>query len=319
METQVGTDIFLAAELLRNDEVVAIPTETVYGLAGNALSEASVLKIFQAKNRPFFDPLIVHVGQAEEITRYARNIPEEAKNLVRAFWPGPLTIILPKKDIIPDLVSSGHPTVALRMPAHMLTLNLLRSLDFPLAAPSANPFGYISPTEANHVNQQLGGKIPYILDGGHCKVGVESTIVSFSESAPRILRYGGVSVEDITNIVGPIDSNVLSTSQPEAPGQLMSHYAPKKPLFIGDIPEMLSRFPNQHVLVISFQKAYTDARVAQNWVLSPTGNLAEAAQNLFAALREADAADTQVILSEEVPEKGLGRAINDRLRRASIR
>src|SRR6478735_1162446 len=190
---EIGKDIVLAKQLLENGDLVAIPTETVYGLAGNALSATSVAKIFSTKNRPQFDPLIVHVPSLEKAKDYVSEVPDFAKALTEKFWPGPLTLLLKKKTVIPDLVTSGLDTVGIRCPDHSLTRDLLTSLDFPLAAPSANPFGYVSPTEPSHVNEQLGQKIKYILDGGVCPVGIESTIVGFENEGPVVYRLGGLS------------------------------------------------------------------------------------------------------------------------------
>ncbi len=206
----IGTNIQTAAELLRKGEVVAIPTETVYGLAANAYNEAAVLKIFQAKQRPAFDPLIVHVHSLEQVKEVVsfseltrKDMRKEAEALMVKFWPGPLTLVLPKSDRVPDLVTSGLDTVAVRMPAHPMALELLRSLDFPLAAPSANPFGYVSPTTAQHVADQLGDKIPYILDGGPCTVGVESSIIGWESEADQWVLYrpGGTPVAEIEAVM----------------------------------------------------------------------------------------------------------------------
>ena len=187
---EIGKDIEKSAALLASGELVAIPTETVYGLAGNALDEKAVVQIFKSKNRPRFDPLIVHVAGIDQVYNYVESIPEELKALAEAFWPGPLTLLLTKKSIIPDLVTSGLGKVGVRVPNHALTLSLLERLDFPLAAPSANPFGYISPTSASHVQDHLGDKLAYILDGGHCEVGLESTIVGMEEGQVIIYRLG---------------------------------------------------------------------------------------------------------------------------------
>ncbi|MES2733756.1 MAG: L-threonylcarbamoyladenylate synthase, partial [Bacteroidota bacterium] len=185
---RIGTNISHAIDLLQQGEVVAIPTETVYGLAGNALNTKAVARIFSVKNRPTFDPLIIHTNSLEKVLQFVDEMPAQAKTLAQACWPGPLTLLLPRKDSIPDLVTSGLDTVAVRIPNHSLTLSLLEALEFPLAAPSANPFGYISPTTAEHVYNQLGKKIPYILDGGPCLVGIESTIVGFEDGEPTIYR-----------------------------------------------------------------------------------------------------------------------------------
>lgn len=308
----IGTDIDKARALLTTDELVAIPTETVYGLAGNALSSVAVAKIFSVKNRPQFDPLIVHVPDLEKAKAYVVEIPDAAKKLADKFWPGPLTLLLKKKKIIPDLVTAGLDTVGIRCPDHPLTRQLLKNLSFPLAAPSANPFGYVSPTNPQHVDEQLGGKIQYILDGGTCPVGIESTIVGFENDKPVVYRLGGLSLENIEASIGTVTRMTHSTSNPKAPGQLKSHYAPGKKVMLGSIEEMLKKHPEAGVL--SFQKKYG---VRNQITLSPSGNLEEAARNLFEALRAFDKMEVEVVLTELVPDQGLGRAINDRLRRAA--
>ena len=317
MKTVIGKDILKAAELLKEDSVVAIPTETVYGLAANALSETAVVKIFEAKDRPFFDPLIVHIKPSDDPAKYASYIPDVAKKLMKRFWPGPLTLVLPKNDIIPAIVTAGQDTVGLRMPSQPIAQHLLETLNFPLAAPSANPFGYISPTTAQHVFDQLQGKIPYILDGGPCTVGVESTIIGFEGDEPVVYRLGGTPIEKIEGVTGKIRFLINQSSNPSAPGQLKSHYAPGKRVLRGDIAELIDRYPNNKIAIISFQKEWIGPNLLQNWILSKSGNLEEAAINLFKALREADQSEADMIIAEIFPEEGLGRAINDRLNRAS--
>lgn len=309
----IGTDMDKAVRLLQQDELVAIPTETVYGLAGNALSNSALAKIFSVKDRPQFDPLIVHVTDLEKAKDYVLEIPVAAKKLADKFWPGPLTLLLKKKEIIPDLVTAGLDTVGIRCPDHALTRKLLQTLPFPLAAPSANPFGYVSPTKPEHVNEQLGNKIQYILDGGPCPVGIESTIVGFEDDVPVVYRLGGLSLEDIEQTIGAVKLMTHSTSNPKAPGQLKSHYAPHKKVVLGAI-ETLLKTHGSNAGVLSFQK---DFNVKNQIILSPSGKPEEAAQNLFEALRLFDKMDVDVVLTELLPDQGLGRAINDRLRRAA--
>lgn len=316
---EIGKDILKAKQLLEQGKLVAIPTETVYGLAGNALDSSSVAKIFEVKNRPHFDPLIVHVPDVESVHKYAEEIPGKAKQLMKEFWPGPITFLLNKKQIIPDLVTSGLDRVGIRCPNHELTHELLKSLSFPLAAPSANPFGYVSPTSPQHVNEQLGDKIDYILDGSDCKVGIESTIVGFENDGVIVYRVGGLSLEKIELIIGDVQIRTKSDSNPQSPGQLMSHYAPRKILKIGKIDELIAQNENRRIGVLSFQKKYSGDSIEKQIILSGSGDLNEAAQKLFSALRDLDKSDAELILSEEVPDIGLGRAINDRLKRASFR
>jgi L-threonylcarbamoyladenylate synthase len=315
MDTRIASDFLEAQSLLKSGKLVAIPTETVYGLAANALNADAVIHIFETKNRPCFDPLIVHVASHEQVSDLAIEITDSAHVLMQKLWPGPLTIVLRKRDCIPHIVTSGLDTVGLRMPDHPLTLELLRSLDFPLAAPSANPFGYISPTSAQHVAEQLGERIPYILDGGECRVGVESTIIDCTMAIPTILRLGGTGVETIQELIGEVNVNAISTSAPQAPGMLHSHYAPRKPLLVGNIHELLHEHGN-NVSILSFKDSFHNFR---NIRLSETGDLHEAARNLFAAMRKLDADHHELILAEFVPDFGLGRAINDRLKRAAAK
>ena len=312
----IGTEIEKARDLLLQNEVVAIPTETVYGLAGNALSEAAVSKIFEAKNRPHFDPLIVHVSEVSEVSKYVEEIPELAFNLMENFWPGALTVLLPKKSGIPDLTTSGLKEVGIRIPNHPITLELLRSLPFPLAAPSANPFGYISPTSAAHVADQLGEKIPYILDGGNCSVGIESTVLRVQHNEIEILRLGGISVEDLQRFTSKIHIQQHSSSSPASPGMLTSHYAPRKPVYVGNIRELMHEFVSQKIGVLSFKEDY---QIESQRILSKNESFTEAAANLFAFLRQLDQLDIDVILAEFLPNENLGRAINDKLRRASAK
>jgi L-threonylcarbamoyladenylate synthase len=311
---EIGKDILKAKQLLEKGELVAIPTETVYGLAGNALNVEAVAKIFAVKDRPSFDPLIVHVPDLNAVSTYVEDFSDKAIQLANRFWPGPLTLLLKKKEIVPDLVTAGLDQVGIRCPDHLLTQSLLQSLDFPLAAPSANPFGYVSPTRPEHVNEQLGDKIAYILDGGICKIGIESTIVGFEEEKVIVFRLGGLSIEEIEKIIGSVDSMLHSSSNPKAPGQLKNHYAPHKKVVLGDIEKHKAHAQHKEIAVLSFKKDY---KVTHQFILSPSGDLAEAAKNLFLALRILDKLSVDTILAELVPNEGLGRAINDRLKRSA--
>ena len=316
---QIGSDINYTIELLNQQMLVGIPTETVYGLAGNAFNAGTVAKIFEVKERPSFDPLIVHSSDLERISEFVVTIPDQAKTLAAHFWPGPLTLILRKKAIIPDLVTSGLETVAVRIPNHPFTLKLLESIDFPLAAPSANPFGYVSPTTAEHVNEQLGDKIPYVLDGGDCQVGIESTIVSFEEGAPTILRIGGCKIEKIEKVIGKVQVKPHANSNPMAPGMMDSHYAPLTSIRIGDIEAMIQEYEGKNIGILSFDNQYENVPKSHQFVLSQKSDLNEAATRLFTGLRHLDALNLQLILSEYVPNEELGRAINDRLKRAEAK
>lgn len=315
----IEKDIRTAIDLLTQSELVAIPTETVYGLAGNAFDAHAVAKIFEVKDRPTFDPLIVHTSSMDRLMDFVGEIPPNAQKLGRHFWPGPLTMIMKKMPVIPDLVSAGLPTVAVRVPNHPLTLQLLKNIDFPLAAPSANPFGYISPTTADHVNEQLGAKIKYILDGGSCRVGIESTIVSFENDETTVLRLGGCKIEDIESVIGKVKINLHNSSNPAAPGMLESHYAPEVPLVIGNIDNLVKENSDKKVGILSFYKEFRNVKPEHQFVLSGEADLEVAATRLFTGLRYLDALNLQLIITEYLPDEGLGRAINDRLTRAEIK
>ena len=318
METEVGTDIHGAARLLENGHLVAIPTETVYGLAGNALSKNTLAQIFEVKQRPTFDPLILHVDKLDKLRHYVQGLPDPFERLANYCMPGPLTFVLPKTAQIPDLATAGRDTVAIRIPDNTLTLELLALLDFPLAAPSANPFMYVSPTTADHVQQQLGGFIPYILDSGPADIGIESTIITPAEgNGLQVLRLGGTSIETLQEHVEPVKLPQKLSDQPQAPGQMQSHYAPQTLVKIGKPDEFFSTYNVQEIGFISFHTLNKKIPEANQVVLSQKGSLREAAQNLFAALRTLDRTDLTLVVAESFPEEGLGRAINDRLKRAA--
>lgn len=312
----IGTDIQRASKELDRGNLVGIPTETVYGLAGNALDPKVAAKIFSIKNRPTFDPLIVHIPSFRYLNSIVTEVPAMAEQLASHFWPGPLTLVLPRKDVVPDLITSGLSTVAVRVPGHPLTLKLLNKLDYPLACPSANPFGYVSPTTAEHVRQQLGGDLPYILNGGPCKIGIESTIIGFESQQPVIYRPGGISLEAIKERIGEVSikpraSGVL------APGMSGSHYAPRKTLILGNIPQLLEEYGPEKVGILSLKEHFNQIEDRFQIQLSSKGDLTEAARNLFSSLRKLDAMPITHIFAELVPNHGLGWAINDRFQRAA--
>lgn len=316
--TEIGTDIQKAKGLLDKGELVAIPTETVYGIAGNGLNEYAIAQIYTVKNRPQFNPLILHVSSVAQLSNWVDRIPEACNQLINDFCPGPITFLLPKNRFIPDLVTAGSPLVAIRIPDHPMTRALLSILDFPLAAPSANVSGYISPVTADHVLQGLGGKIPYILDGGACQVGLESTIVGFENDAIVVHRLGAISAAQIATATGKQVLTSLAHASPTAPGQLKRHYTPRKPFYVGDVEALAASCLNKRIGVISFSTDYGGI-AAEQQVLSPSGNLEEAAAQLFKAMRLLDDADVDLILSEQFPNTGIGRAINDRLQRAAYK
>lgn len=314
----IGSDINEAKRILIEGGLVAIPTETVYGLAGNGLDESSLSKIFKVKNRPTFNPLILHLGRMDQVKELALETPTPLLNLMEHFWPGPLTVLLKKSTIVPYLVTAGSEKVALRMPNHPLSLQLLKSLEFPLAAPSANPFTYISPTLPEHVEKMLGDKIEYILDGGPCSAGLESTIVGMDEGKVKIYRYGALSVEDIQSI---IKSEVLLPKESDsiqAPGQLKLHYAPHTPTLLFSRDTLLIKeFQNRHIGIINFAEAYPGPSQLEQRILSESRNLKEAAAKLYQIMHEMDQMGLDLILIERLPDTDLGKTMNDRLERAS--
>lgn len=278
----------------------------------------AVGSIFAAKKRPFFDPLIVHTDSLQKASVLVDHFPPLAVLLAESFWPGPLTLLLPKRGEIPDLVTAGSPLVGIRMPNHPLTLRLLRALPFPLAAPSANPFGYVSPTTARHVADQLGDRVSYVLDGGACSVGIESTIVSFEAERPVIRRLGGVTRAALQRVVGPVDRYLhQAPNKPCLPGTLFAHYAPRKKIRVAERATWLSHCGDANrVGILAFRTPAPAFPADRQIVLSPTGCLEAAARTLFHGLRLLDGMDIDLILAEYVPNHGLGEAINDRLRRA---
>jgi len=314
---EVGKNIPKAKKILEDGGLVAIPTETVYGLAGNAFSDKAVSHIFAVKNRPSFDPLIVHCASIDRVYEIAALNKPHALQLAKVIWPGPLTMVLPKKENISDLVTSGMDSVAVRIPSHPLTLKLLHELSFPLVAPSANLFGYVSPTRPEHVLEGLGDRIDYILDGGPCELGIESTIISFLEDHPIVLRLGSLSLEKLQSIVGKVRVLNHSSSNPLAPGMLKSHYATTKKIVVGDITNLVKEFKNKKIAILYFDKREAMIKDFPYLILSESGDLEEAAANFFSALRSMDKMDINFILAEKVPDAGIGRAINDRLLRAS--
>jgi L-threonylcarbamoyladenylate synthase len=311
--------IHRAAEIIKKGGIVAFPTETVYGLGADAFNPLAVARIFEVKRRPYFDPLIVHVANPADVKNLVKEIPSNAKKLIEKFWPGPLTIVLLKEEDIPDIVTAGLPTVAIRMPSHPMALSLIKESKCPIAAPSANPFGYLSPTTAEHVREQLGDQVDLILDGGPCPVGVESTIVSFLKGKPRLLRPGGVSLEEIESIIEKIEISLIEEDRPSAPGMLPRHYAPRTPIVLDWNEKNLDIYKGKKMGLLAFQETENHLRFHSVEVLSKKGDIREAAANLFAAIRRLDALNLDLIVAETIPEIGLGRAIMDRLRRASER
>lgn len=347
-----------AAQALLAGQVVAFPTETVYGLGANALDAAAVRRIFAAKERPEADPLIVHLATAQDLPQVAQSIPPLAQQLAQVFWPGPLTLILPKQPQVPEIVTAGLPTVAVRVPAHPVALALLRRSGVPIAAPSANRFGSVSPTTAQHVLSDLGGRIDLILDGGPTVIGVESTVLDISQVPPLILRPGGVSREALEAVIGPVQvrpagghsaeeqvapqgtSAPQSISAPQgssapqvSPGLFEKHYAPRAELLlviaasleagraevIRLAREALAAGKRVGLLIAAEDEAACRDLPAPLCILGGAGDLDAVARHLYAGLRELDAQGVQVIVGHDFGEQGLGLAIRDRLRRAATR
>ena len=308
-----------AAEIIRKGGLVAFPTETVYGLGGDAFNPDAVARIFEVKERPTFDPIIVHIADFGDIKRLCREIDERAKILAEKFWPGPLTMVLKKSEKVPDIVTAGLDTIAVRMPSHPVARKLIEYSKTPIAAPSANLFGKLSPTTAEHVKEQLGERIDMIIDGGKCPVGVESTVIDLSVDPPVILRPGGTPAEEIEKVIGKV-SFIHRSDEPKSPGQLKKHYSPRTPLRIirGEID--VGHGEKAGLLAFKQPDDETARKFEKIEVLSSSDDLNEAlrqaAQNLFSALHRLDKANLDVIYAEPVPEIGLGRAIMDRLRKA---
>lgn len=329
MDTLTTDDVELAAQALRDGKLVAFATETVYGLGAHALDPTAVARVFAAKNRPHFDPLIVHLADARQAASLALEVTPLAKRLMKRFWPGPLTLVLPKQAIVPDLVTAGLDSVALRVPDAPRAWELLDAAGVPVAAPSANLFGQVSPTRAEHVAEQLAGRIDMILDGGPCRVGIESTVVRVIGDRAELLRLGGLPLEELESEIGPI-AVAPDETQPHrtgcaAPGRLPQHYAPRTPIELyewgRELPVADDGAPLRLALLAG--APVPDGHCCKSFsvveILSPSGDLVEAAARFFATLRRLDHRGLDRIFALPFPEQGLGRALNDRLRRACQR
>jgi len=322
VKTEISTDRVAAVELLRKGEIVALPTETVYGLAADALNSTAVAKIFEAKERPRFDPLIVHLPNREWLKRTSR-IPAGDRQLILkladTFWPGPFTMVLPKLKVVPDIVTAGLDTVAVRISAHHVFAEIVGELNEPLAAPSANRFGRVSPTTAQHVLDELKGRIPLIIDAGPTEHGIESTIIAVRDGRIAVLRRGPITQEQLSVFADIV--SVTVTERISAPGQLPSHYTPTTPLRLIDNAEAFPPQRNQRIGLLGWSGASLRLQRSQHFAavrnLSEGQDLREAAANLFRYLRELDALGLELIVAERVPSRGLGAAILDRLERAS--
>ncbi len=307
-----------AAAAIRDGKVCAFPTETVYGLGADVFQPDAVEKIFQIKQRPHYNPLIAHIADSEQLHQLAESVPEKAQILIDTFWPGPLTLVLPKRPVVPDIVTGGNPSIAIRMPAHPIARKLIQRTRTPIAAPSANKFTCTSPTTADHVREQLGGQCPIIIDGGACRVGLESTIISFISPTPTLLRPGGIPLEDITECIGEFSCPRLPSENlqaPESPGLLLNHYAPATPLkAYRTIPTACEN--HNDIGILLFQPT-GQIFAGPTEILTHTGDTHEAAANFFAALRRLDALGLKEIIAQYAPDHGLGNAINNRLEKAA--
>ncbi|MCS7257910.1 MAG: L-threonylcarbamoyladenylate synthase, partial [candidate division WOR-3 bacterium] len=303
-------------KIIQNGGLVAFPTETVYGLGASAFNPYAVAKIFKVKNRPNFDPIIVHIADFSELDLLVKACPPKAQKLIEKFWPGPLTVVLPKTSKIPEIVTAGLPSVAVRMPAHPVAHAIIKKARVPIAAPSANKFGYLSPTTAEHVKKQLNGKIDLIIDGGKCTWGIESTVVYFEDDNVTILRHGAIPKEEIEEVIGPVKT-LKKTNRVLSPGTLPKHYAPKTPVIILTKKTKIDR--TKKIGLLAFRPPTKINGFYKVEILSKNGDYIEAAANLFEALHRLDEGNLDLIYAQKVKEIGLGRAIMERLKKASYK
>ncbi|MQP24186.1 threonylcarbamoyl-AMP synthase [Flavobacterium sp. LMO8] len=314
----ISKDINLAAQHLNDNGIIGFPTETVYGLAGNAFNTEAIHNIFEVKKRPTFNPLIVHIKGIEDLKQVATEIPPIAYELANAFWPGPLTLILKKQHYIPDLVTANQDTVAVRVPNHPVALELLNAIDFPLVAPSANPFTSISPTSAEHVENYFGNQINMVLEGGECSAGIESTIIGFENNRVVVYRLGALALEEIEKVSGSVTLLNKKDKKPIAPGMLMKHYAPKTDFILTrNVHEELDWYTGKKIGLLLFNSYLPDFDSNSQIVLSGESDLKMAASKLYSAMHQLDKMNLDLIIAERLPEYGLGVSINDRLERAS--
>ncbi|MGQ2983031.1 L-threonylcarbamoyladenylate synthase [Flavobacterium sp.] len=317
-KTTVTTDISEAATQLLEGGIIGFPTETVYGLAGIIDSETAISTIFRVKGRPSDNPLIVHIAHPSQLDDVAAEVPELAWQLSSALWPGPLTMLLKKRSSIPDAITAGRETVAVRMPAHPAALALLSAIGQPVAAPSANPFGCISPSQAQHVLKYFDGKIPLILDGGPCQVGIESTIVGFDGPNIIIYRHGSVTAAQIAAVTDARCIYKQSGPKVVAPGMFPRHYAPVTPLlFSNNIQELAQLHSGKKIGLLHYGEHFSSNDIVASYSLSSSDSMEEAAANLYSALHKLDNYGLDLILVKEFPMEGIGIALNDKLKRAS--
>lgn len=316
--TAASDSIERASGIIKKGGLVAFPTETVYGLGADGLNPIAVAKIFESKKRPTFNPLILHIAEKNFLSDLAQINDERIEKLIDRFWPGPLTLVLPKNEIVPDIVTAGNSTVAVRMPNHSVALELIKKSGTPIAAPSANKFGNLSPTEASHVYKSLGEAVDMILDGGKCTVGVESTIIQFSGEDVLLLRPGGLSIEEVESEVGKVKTVTKFSIRPNSPGQLLYHYSPSIPLYFLT-EENLNKYSDKKIGALFFNSISIKHNFTSAKILSEKGDMKEAAANLFKHLHELEKEEIDLILAEPIKEEGLGRAIMDRLKKGTNR
>ncbi len=315
---KIITNIQEAIASLEAEDVIGFPTETVYGLAGNIYSNKAIEKIFAIKQRPKFNPLIVHIGKKETVDDIAMEIPDIAYSLMDKFWPNPLTLLLKKKPGIPNIITAGSDMVAVRMPQHTMALELLNAIPFPLAAPSANPFMRISPTTAKQVATYFPDQLKYVLDGGNCIKGVESTIIGFPEGIPTLYRYGAIAAEKIETITGKLFLKNKDEKSPATPGMLLKHYSPEKPIILVDnIEKLLLEIHETPIAILSLSSTFTASNIVYQEALSIDGDITEAAHYFYSTLQRMDQSKARLIIAERMPDIGLGKTINDRLERAA--
>ena len=314
---RVGKSIKESINNLKKGKIVAIPTETVYGLGVNALDQDAVDKVFKLKKRPYYDPLICHTDSINKVKEFVKTFPRKAEILAKNFWPGPLTILLEKKKIIPDITTSKLKRVGFRIPNNKLTLGVLEKINFPVAAPSANPFGYISPTLPKHILNMFKNDISYILDDGGCSVGIESTIVGFENNKTLVYRVGGITIEKIEKVIGKVEIFEKNITFPKSSGMLKNHYSPKKDLIIGEIKTLMKKYKNNKIGILSYNKYYEGVNFKNQIILSKNLNLEEASRNLYKSLHLLDSMNIDLILTSLLPNHDIGKSINDRIIKAS--
>ena len=314
---EIGKDINKSVYYLENNQIVVLPTETVYGMGANALNKEAVKTIFKIKKRPSFDPLICHTYSIKKIKKYVIDFPKKAKKLAKYFWPGPLTILFNKKKIIPNITTSNLDSVGFRIPNNKLTLKVLEKINFPIAAPSANPFGYISPTSPTHITKKFSSDIAYILDGGNCSIGIESTIIGFENNKSVVYRVGGISIEELEKIIGKVEIIKKDPVLPKTSGMLENHYSPSKKMIIGKIEDMIKKYENKKIGILSYNKYFDNLDKKNQIILSKKKDLNEASKNFYNSLHILDNMNIDLILTSLIPNKGIGRSINDRIIKAS--